>query len=102
MTVIDPGVQQTKHRIGQVGTIGVAADGTSVDIGEWEFRHVVNDASWIPPDMMRFPELEVDGRIAGWAPWELHDVAHGWPCGCGVDKVLRDAGFDFPYKRGPL
>ncbi len=95
--IIDPGTAQTKHRITRVGDLRVI-DG-KIDVSDWMWTEI----SDIVPPGTRFDSMwEPGGMIHGWYVWELHDICHGWPCGCGIDVVLRDAGMRYPYIRGPL
>lgn len=96
--IVDPGIEQTKYRITRVGDMRVNEEG-KIDFSDWLFTGVTD----IFPHGTKFDSaLDEAFRLHGWNAWELHDVAHGWPCGCGIDKVLRTAGFDYPYVRGPL
>lgn len=96
--IIDPGIVQTKHRITRVGDLRVNEEG-KIDIFDWLWTEVSDLA---PPGTRFDSQWDQEMRMHGWHVWELHDIAHGWPCGCGIDRVLRDAGFEYPYKRGPL
>lgn len=92
---IDPRVQQVKHRIRDIGTVE-AKDGV-VHVNHWHFQHHLD---WIP-EGTRFTEVLIHDTVAGWNLWELHDIAHGYPCGCGVEAILREAGLVPKQFRGP-
>lgn len=81
----DPG---EKSRIVRVGRIEPDGNGR-VDLTGWRF------ASPSVPRGMKPGTVSVlasDGGLSGWAPTELHAIAHGQPCGCEVARRIREGG----------
>lgn len=90
---VDPGCDQPKRRIREIGTIE-ARDGL-IHVWHWSFgTHI----TWIPPGTTISEEI-IDNRLGGWEMCELHDIAHGYPCHCGVDELLRDNGLPASFPR---
>lgn len=92
---VDPGTDQVKQRIRDIGIIE-ARDGR-LNVQNWCFNTYI---TWIPQGTETAAAV-IDDHLAGWPMWELHDIAHGYPCGCGVEAILYERGLLPEHSRGP-
>jgi hypothetical protein len=77
-----------KSRVVRVGRIEPDGNGR-VDLTGWRFASP-SGAPGVKPGVVWM--LASDEGLSGWAPTELHAMAHGQPCECEVAYRIREGG----------
>jgi hypothetical protein len=79
-----PVPDQRKMRITKVGTVRVL-EGSVVEARYWRFW---GKNEWAPTGLYE-TTLGPDLKVAGWHLTELHAIAHGEPCDCGLTEMVE-------------
>lgn len=79
-----PGCDQEKLRITKVGVMRLTPQGQIYTQG-WQFSSFIR---WAPSGRYD-TSVALDGKMAGWHMRELHAIAHGSPCDCGVTELVE-------------
>ena len=85
-----PGCDQEKLRITKVGVMRLTPQGQIYTQG-WQFSSFIR---WAPSGQYD-TSVALDGKMAGWHMRELHAIAHGSPCDCGVTELVER---EFPHE----